>query len=491
MLKNGMVIAFLFLLLACSPATPPSGVVLGMQLEPPGLDPTRGAAGAIDDIVYANVFEGLTQIAEDGSVKPALAKSWTVSPDGREYIFHLQKDVRFHDGSVFDANDVRFSLNRARAPDSVNAQRGLFAPIMDVEILDPLSVRVTLNKPVGDFLFNMGLGDAVMVDAASANGNVAHPVGTGPFRLERWQKGYAITLRRNEGYWGKKALSETIKFVFIADPAAASAALLAGDVHGFAGFPAPENLPVFEKNPRFDVLIGASEGETILAINNGRKPFDDVRVRRAIAYAINRQELIDGALFGRGIPIGSHFSPGHRAYVDMTGIYPYNPQKAHELLTKAGYPDGFSATLKLPPPSYARRSGEIVAAQLNQVGIRVKIENIEWAGWLDQVFANKDYDLSIVAHTEPMDIGIYARDDYYFQYHSQAFKALMEQLTLASDPDERDALYRKAQRMIANDSVNGFLFQLVKMGVWDHRLKGMWKNAPIQGAPLRGIYLEN
>jgi peptide/nickel transport system substrate-binding protein len=495
MLKTILLGLFLVPLWACAPQGPQSHdrpqVKLGMQLEPPGLDPTRGAAGAIDDVVYANVFEGLTRITQDGSVKPALAKSWTVSPDGREYLFTLQAGVRFHDGSAFDAGDVKYTLDRARAADSVNAQKALFTPIENVEALDPLHVKITLSHPVGDFLFNMGLGDAVMVDPKSAANNAVHPIGTGPFLFSKWRKGYAITLSRNDDYWGTAAKSPSIQFVFITDPAAAFAALMGGDVHGFGGFPAPENLPAFEANPRFDVVIGATEGEAILAINNGRAPFNDARVRRALAHALNHQEIIDGALFGRGIPIGSHFSPGHRAYVDMTGLYPYDPARARVLLAEAGYPKGFAVTLKLPPPSYARRSGEIIAAQLAKVGIQVSIENIEWAAWLEQVFTNKDYDLSIVAHTEPMDIGIYGRDDYYFQYHSEAFQALMSRLSQTSDPAARDRLYGEAQRLIAKDSVNGFLFQLVKMGVWDKRLKGMWANAPIQGADLHDVYLEN
>jgi peptide/nickel transport system substrate-binding protein len=484
-----MVLAAL-LLSACGDPVPRTGIVLGMQLEPPGLDPTRGAAAAIDGVVYGNVFEGLTRIIEDGSVQPALAQSWDISADGRDYVFHLQSGVRFHDGSIFDAQDVKFSLERIIAPGSANAQKALFAPIKSVSILDPQTVRVSLHHPAGDFLYTLGLGDAVMVAEQTAAQNAVHPVGTGPFMFAEWRKGYAITLVRNPEYWGKAAKSQGVKFIFISDPAAAYAALLAGDVDGFSNYPAPENLPAFERDPRFSVVIGATEGETILAINNGRVPFNDVRVRRAIAYALNRKDIIDGAMFGRGLPIGSHFSPGHEAYVDLTGMYPHDPAKAKKLLKEAGYADGFSATLKLPPPSYARRSGEIIASELAKVGIRITIQNVEWASWLDQVFTNKEYDLTIVSHSEPMDIGIYARPDYYFQYQSKAFNAIMEALALSNDPQQRDALLQAAQRQIATDSVNGFLFQFPKLGVWDLRLKGMWKNAPIQGENLSGVYFE-
>ncbi len=491
MIKTAALILSALMLVACGQSVPKTGIVLGMQLEPPGLDPTIGAAAAIDGVVYGNIFEGLTRIIDDGSVQPALAASWTISPDGLVYVFTLQEGVRFHDGSRFDADDVIFSLTRATQPGSANAQKALFAPIKAVEVLDPLHVKVTLHHPAGDFLYNMGLGDAVIVDPQSAANNIVHPIGTGPFTFVEWRKGYAIDLVRNDDYWGNPAKSPSIRFMFIADPAAAYAALLAGDVDGFANYPAPENLPAFENDPRFDVVIGSTEGETILAINNAKAPFDNLLVRRAIAHAINRQDIIDGAMFGRGIPIGSHFSPGHSAYEDLTQFYPFDLDLARALLTEAGYPEGFSASLKLPPPSYARRGGEIIAAQLAKIGIRLTIENMEWAQWLDQVFTNKDYDLSIVSHSEPMDIGIYARPDYYFGYQSATFNAIIDALTVSNDPATRDALLRDAQRQITTDSVNGFLFQFAKMGVWDKRLKGMWRNAPIQGENLSGVYFEN
>jgi len=160
------------------------------------------------------------------------------------------------------------------------------------------------------------------------------------------------------------------------------------------------------------------------------------------------------------------------------------------LLSEAGYAQGFKATLRLPPPSYARRGGEIVAAQLAEVGIELEIIPIEWAQWLEQVFRGKDYDLTIVSHTEPMDIGIYGRDGYYFNYESQAFRDLMEGLKLASDVEARYRLLGQAQRLLAEDAVNGFLFQLAKHGVWDAKLKGLWENSPIQANDLTGVYWE-
>jgi len=466
-------------------------VTLGIRLEPPHLDPTAHAAGAVDWVVYANVFEGLTRIDRNGGVKAALAESWTISDDGKVYTFNLRKGVKFHDGADMTAADVVFSYDRARGKDSVNAQKALFAAIDMVEAVDPATVKVTLKNPQGNFLFNMGWGDAVIVSSKSADGNKTNPVGTGPFKFSKWIKGDSVILVKNPNYWGTPAKLDKATYKIIADPAAAMSAILAGDVDGFPIFPAPENLNQLKSDPRFSVVVGSTEGETILSTNNTKPPFNDVRVRRAIAHAINRQSIIDGAMFGYGTPIGSHFAPHHPAYVDLTGKYPHDPAKAKALLAEAGHPDGFKATLKLPPPSYARRGGEIIAADLRKVGIELEIIPVEWGQWLKEVFKATDYDLTIVSHTEPMDIGIYARDKYYFNYSNDAYKAVIKELSITADPAKRTDLMKKAQMILSDDAVNGYLFQLAKAGVWNAKLKGLWENMPTQSLDLTEVYWED
>jgi peptide/nickel transport system substrate-binding protein len=462
-------------------------LTIGMVLEPPGLDPTAEAAAAVDEVVYANVFEGLTRIGPEGAVKPALAEKWTISDDGLTYTFELREGAKFHDGTTLDASDVVFSLDRARAEDSTNAQKALFSAIDKVEATGGNTVVVTLSEPSGAFLYNMGWGDAVIVAPESADTNKENPVGTGPFKLDNWQRGSAITLTRNADYWGDQAKLDTVTFRFIPDPAAATAALLAGDVQAFPNLPAPEAIAQFEADPRFTVVIGSTEGETILSTNNKKPPFDDVNVRRAMAHAIDRQAIIDGAMFGLGTPIGTHFAPHNPAYVELSETYEFNPEKAKALLAEAGFEGGITATLKLPPPSYARRGGEIIASQLRDVGIDLEIIPLEWGQWLEQVFKGKDFDLTIVSHTEPNDIDIYARDDYYFQYENPDFKALIDKLNVTADEEERFALYRQAQQIITDDAVNVYLFQLAKNGVWDAKLNGLWENSPVQANDVTGV----
>jgi len=473
-----------------STALAQSTVTIGMQLEPPNLDPTGGTAAAIDEVTYANIFEGLTRFGADGSIKPALAAEWEISDDGLTYTFKLQPNVTFHDGTSFEATDVVFSFDRARAEDSTNAQKALFADIASVEATDPLTATITLAKPNGNFLFNLAWGDAVIVAPESAATNATQPVGTGPFTFTNWVEGDSITISRNPAYWGQPAALSEATFKFISDPTAAFAAMMAEDIDAFPAFPAPENLPQFDADPRFTVIVGSTEGETILSTNNKMPPFDNPMVREALSHAIDRQAIIDGAMFGYGTPIGTHFAPHNPAYVDLTGQSNYDPELARKLLAEAGFPDGFTTTLKLPPPSYARRGGEIIAAQLREVGIQTEITNVEWAQWLEQVFRGKDYGLTIVSHTEPMDIGIYARDDYYFQYSSDEFKAIMDDLNNTTDPDKRTELLHAAQQKIADDHVNGYLFQLAKTGVANAKLKGLWPNSPTQANDLTGVYWE-
>lgn len=454
-------------LLTAPGARAADGITIGMQLEPPILDPTASPAAAISEILYGNVFEGLVRFAADGSVAPKLAASWEVSDDGLSYVFHLQRRVRFHDGSVFDAAVAKFSLDRALGSGSVNPQKSRLTKISDVEVIDPYTLRILLKARSGGLLQSLAWGTFVMVSPQSAATNAVRPVGTGPFRFTGWRRGDSISLGRNTDYWGEPAHLGQVTFKFISDPTAAYAALMAGDVDAFSYYPAPESFAQFAVDPRFAVFVGSTEMETVLALNNRSPPLSNLLVRRAISYALDRHAIIDGAMFGYGTPIGSHFPPRNPAYVDLTGVYAHDIAKAKELLAAAGYPQGFAITLKLPPPSYARRGGEIVAAQLAQVGIRARIENLEWAQWLDQVFTRHDFDMSIVGHAEPMDYDIYARDDYYFGYSNDEFKSLIATLDDTIVPAQRRLLLQRIQRKLADDAVNGFLFQYPRLDIWN------------------------
>ena len=454
-------------------------LVMGMALEPaPGLDPTGGAAAAIGEISLYNIFETLTKINENGSVSPLLAESWEVSPDLKTYTFRLRKGVKFHNGEPFNGNSVKFSFERAAAEKSVNKDKRTFAKMDRVAVIDEHTV-VILNKELDpEFLFLMGQASAVIVEPKSAETNGTKPIGTGPFQLEAWNKGSSVVLAKWAGYRNAAAIKlNKVTFRFISDPAAQVAAMLAGDIDAFPRV-TPRAVPQFKTNPRFQVLVGGSRAKTILSINNKKKPLDDVRVRRAILAAIDRKAVIEGAGDGYGVPIGSHYVPGAFGFVDTTGINPFNIDKAKALLAEAGIKTPLELSLKLPPPPYARQGGEVIAAQLAKIGIIAKIENVEWAQWLSGVYGTKNYDLSIVSHVEPFDLGNYARPNYYWGYENPKFNELYDRIQSSARPADRAKLLGEAQRMLANEAVNGFLYQPQWITIANKNVKGLWKDVP-------------
>ena len=467
-------------------------LVIGMQQEPTSLDPTADATASIDSMMTQNVFESLTTVAENGEVQPNLATSWEVSEDGLTYTFKLAEGVTFHDGSALDAEDVVYSFDRAMGEDSVNPSKDIFEPIESVKAVDPQTVEITLKAKDAFFLFNMGQGDSAIVASESAETNNANPVGSGPFKFDSWTRGDRLTLVKNPDHRDAADVAlDKVVFRFISDPAAATAAMMAEELDAFPGFPAPELLPQFEADPRFRVNVGSTEGEVILAMNNAKPPFDNVEVRRAVATAIDRDEIIEGAMYGQAVPIGSFYPPHGTAYVDLTDAYPHDSAKAEEMFEAAGVA-GATMTLRVPPFPYATRSAEIIQNQLSEAGIDAKVENVEWGFWIDEVYKQKNYDMTIIAHTSPNDMGNFARGpDYFYGYDNAEMTSLWEQITTEVDPSKRDELLKQGQQMLSDQSVHAFLFQLPLLGVFREGVEGYWASSPVLYMPLKGVSVAN
>ena len=464
-------------------------LVLAMTLEPPGLDPTTGAAAAIAEVVQYNVLETLTKIRSDSSIAPLLAHSWTVTPDNKTWAFSLRPGVTFQNGEPCNAASVKFSFERAAAADSTNKDKTVFANIVNIRATDDLTVVITLKNTNPDFLFQIGQATAVIVEPKSVASNATQPVGTGPYKLESWTKGSALVLVRWDGFRDVKSVAlRRVTIRFISDAAAQVAALLAGDVDLFPRVSAARSLAQFKADKRFQVLVGGSRAKTIVAINNKKKPLDDVRVRSAIACAIDRKQVVDGVADGFGTPIGSFYVPGAPGYVDLTSVNAYNPDKARALLKEAGISTPLELSLKLPPTPYARQGGEVIAAMLAKVGIVAKQESVEWAQWLSGVYAQKAYDLTIISHVEPLDFGNFARPGYYWNYDSPKFNALWARINSTADAPQRLKLLAEAQRLVADDAVAAYLYQPTWITVAHAKLKGVWANMPIFANDLAALH---
>ena len=464
-------------------------LVLAMQLEPtPGLDPTAGAASAIAEVSLYNIFETLTKINSDSRITGLLAEGWTVSPDLKTYTFKLRQGIKFHNGEPFNSAAVKFSFERAVAKESVNKDKAVFANIERIDTPDAHTVVLNLKNGSVDLPFQLGQGTAIIVEPKSAATNGTNPVGTGPFRLEAWNKGSNVVLTRWDGHRNAKDVKlRRVTIRFISDVAAQAAALLSGDVDVFPRVAVQRSIKQFEGNKKFQVIIGGTRAKTIMAINNKRKPLDNVLVRRAILAAIDRKAVIEGAADGFGVPIGSFYVPGAPGYVDTTAVNAFDQAKARALLHQAGITPPLELTMKLPPVSYARQGGEVIASQLAKVGINVKIENVEWAQWMSGVYGQKAYDLTIVSHVEPLDFGNFARPNYYWGYESKAFNDLWAKINATVKAEDRNKLMAEAQKMVAEEAVVAYLYQPTGITVANARVKGLWKDMPLSANDLSAL----
>ncbi|MEJ2639119.1 MAG: ABC transporter substrate-binding protein [Desulfosarcinaceae bacterium] len=460
--------------------------------EPPGLDPTANTAAAIDRVVYANLFEGLVKVDRSGALVPALASSWVVSEAGHRYRFELRKGVRFHDGRPFDAAVARWNLEQAMGENSVNPHPEYFRGIIAIQTPDPHTLVIDLKAVDALFLIHLAEGDAVMLPKGDRATAKTDPVGTGPFRFVKWVRGDRVELARFDGYWNhERPYLDTVTFKFIGDAAAQLAALKSGQIDVIGSIAAPEAAFSLSKDPRFKVLNGTTTGEVILSTNNKAAPFDNKLVRQAMACAIDRQVVVDLVMFGYGTPIGSHWSPSTPYYVDLTGMFPYNPERAKALLAEAGYPDGFTATIKLPAIySYSRRAGEVIADMLAKVGIKLNIEIVEWGQWIERIYKKKEYQLTMIGHVEPWDIGIYANPDYYFQYDSEEFRDAYAKALKAPDEAAKAKWFGECQRIIAADAVNGFLFSAPSLAVMKAGVMNWWRDYPTVALDCSEVWLK-
>ncbi len=480
--------ASLLVLLPASALAQKSTLSIGLVLEPAVLDPTISPADPIRSITNGNVFEGLTWIAENGQVQPRLSTGWSVSPDGLTYHFQLRDHVRFQDGTPFDCGIVRFAYTRAAAADSTNPQKPFFTPIKQVDCPSKLEAVITLAQPVGNLPYELAWPDAAMVAPNTASTNATHPVGTGPYAFSSWRRGDSVTLVRNDTYWGAAPKIATVTYRFIADPLAAANALMSGELDAFPSFPSSDLLPRLKSQGTLVVRSGTFPFKLLLALNEARPPFNDVRVRRALAYAIDRAAISQAAGYQGATIIGSHMSPSDPDYVDLSKRYPYDAEKAKQLLAAAGVKPGFAITITTPPIEYANKGGELISAYLEEIGLKVTLAPVAWPQWLSQVFAQGAYQATVIAHVEPNDLDIYARPHYYFGYHDAAYASLFHQYQSVSNPAERHRLSVALQEKLADDEPNVFLFSAPRYSVFNAKLQGMWVNDPISAIPAADAY---
>src|SRR5690606_27510287 len=335
--------------------------------------------------------------------------------------------------------------------------------------------------------------DSVINPAANAANQRSNPIGTGPFVFAEYVPGSHVTLEKFDDYYldGVPYL-DGATFRIISDPNARFAALQAGDIDLIGVALLPEQFQQVLANPELKGTQGSGTAEITMAMNNTREPFDDLRVRQAITLAIDKEAIVNGAMFGLGTIIGSHMSPSEGYYIDLSETYPYDPQRARELLEEAGYADGFTINFELPEPyNIERRTGEVIAQQLEQVGITVNLSVVEWATWIERILLGGDDDMTIIGHAEPRDIDVYANPDYYYPYDNPHVGELLAEAELATSPEESDARFQEIATIIANDAVNVWVFSSPYLVIAAGDVYGVWTDQPTPATDLTEVYRSN
>ncbi len=447
--------------------------------EPPGLDLTATPASATAGVVFYNVQEALVKVDRHGKLVPWLAEKWHTS-DNKNYTFFLKKGVRFQNGREMKAADVKFVFDRAMNPETKHPAVKQYEVIADIIVKDDYTLTFALKTTNANFLLTMARQGSVIYPREAVDTLKSEPIGTGPYKVAEWVRGDRIVLAKNADYHVKGLPKlDRVTYRFIPDPNAALAALKAGDVDATMFGLGPEHIPDLQKDPRFQVIVGETTNDVIMSMNNSRKPFTDVRVRRAVTYGINKPEVVKGAMFGFGRVLGTNVDPLNPYFVDMSGAMPYDPAKAKKLLAEAGYPNGFEAVLKVAPQYYYTvRTGEVLADQLQKVGVKIKIEQIEWGQWLSRVWKDADYDLTIIGHAEAWDVANYANPKYYFRYDSPEFQKIFQESEVTVDDKARRELYVKIQKKLVEDAPVVWLYIHPRLVVTKKGLQGLWKDLP-------------
>jgi len=432
---------------------PDASLTVGLVLEPDNLDIRRTSGAALEQALIDNVYEGLvTRAPDDGNaIEPKLASDWEVSEDGLTYTFTIQEGVTFHNGEPLTVDDVVTSLTEVKDDESLQGH-GDLAGVASITALDDSTVEIVLTEPNIDFLFSL-TGRAGLVFKAGDTTDLNNAEnGTGPFTIADWTEGDSITLARFDDYWGEPAGVAEVVLQYIPDFTAGVNAALDGSVDVLTAVDA--TLAPQLDGTGFTLTTGETTDKGTLAFNNQRAPLDDPRVREALRLAIDHEALIEAQ--GAAETLYGPIPPLDPGYEDLSDVAPYDPERARELLADAGQ-ENLSLTLTIPAV-YGTTVPTFLVSAFDDVGVELTVESVEFPTWLQDVYTNKDYDLSFVLHVEARDFGNFANPDYYFNYDNPEVQDLYARALATTDEDESADLLRQAARIVSEEHAADWLY---------------------------------
>lgn len=429
---------------------PDATLTVGLVLEPTNLDIRRTSGAALEQVLIDNVYEGLVTRTEENEIVGSLASEYSISEDGLTYTFTVNDGVTFHDGTPMTVDDVVTSLTQVKDDASLQGH-DQFTGVASIAATDERTVVITLTQPDQNFLFALTGPAGLVFKSGDTTDLQTEANGTGPFTLGRWNQGDSIELARNDAYWGEPAQVAEVVLQYIPDFTAGVNAALDGSLDVLTAVQ-PDLAPQLEDG--FTLTTGQTTDKATLAFNNQRAPLDDVRVREALRLAIDHEALVEATGLGQALygPI-PELDPG---YEDLSELAPYDPERARELLAEAGAED-LELTLTIPS-FYGVTVSQILVSDFDEIGVTLEVDQVEFATWLNDVYDNKDYDLSFVLHVEPRDFVNFANPDYYFGYDNPEVQELYAQALATVDPDESAQLLAEAARIVSEDHAADWLY---------------------------------
>lgn len=428
------------------------------------LDPHKSVAAGTKEVLF-NIYEGLVKPDEEGNYKDAVAKSHEISADGKVYTFALRENVKFHDGSTVTAQDVKYSIERCAGINGDGTPLvAAFSNVEKVEIPDEKTVQITLKEPDTEFLAYL----IVAIVPEHAKDLDKQPVGTGPFSYVSRSPQENIVIEKFGDYWDteNQAYLDDVTFKVVGDSNAIVTGLKGGSIDLYPRVNSTQSAQV-KDDPNLTILEGGMNLVQALYLNNAQKPFDDVKVRQAMCYAVNRQEVLDMMADGKGTIIGSSMFPAFEKYYmpELAERYPQDIEKAKKLLTEAGYPDGFEMTITVPN-NYQQHidTAQVLAEQLKQVGIQAEIQLIEWDSWLSDVYADRKFQSTVVgvdaaylSGSALLERFCSESDKNFINYKNAEYDTLYEQVRKSVDDSEQIQLYKEMETLLSEDAANVYI----------------------------------
>lgn len=471
-------------------------MVIAIGAEPESLDPLKMQSSPAAT-VSEHMVERLIYLAEDGSLKPALAESWESSEDGLVWTFYLREEVSFHDGESFNAEAVKYNLDRFLGiGDFAGRDKAAFAFLLDrveeIEVVDEYTVQVTLNEVFAPIIAHfshsfIGMHSPASLKTLAAGDFVEAPVGTGPFKYVAWDRGDKIVMENNEDYWGEVPILDTVTFKFVPEASSRVIMLETGEVDAIMAVP-PTEIDRLELEFDIHVVFQNSVRVMFIALNMEKEVFQDVRVRQALNHAVDRASIISTLFQGVGEPASAPVVPAVFGYTRV-GPYEYDLERAKNLLTEAGYPDGFEIDMLHPSGRYVQDVvvAEAVQAMLADIGVTVNLRTYEWGTYLSTVRVSPDM---ADHHAHMLGWGTTTLDaDYalYALFHSSQWPpamntsyyandildGLLDQARTSSDISFRENLYREAIEILWFDAPWIFLHNEGQVNAMRTNVRGL------------------